>query len=268
MTKTEDPIVARYLEEIGKASLLSREEELEVARRVRRGDPEAREKLISSNLRFVVTIAGKYKNRGLSFLDLVSEGNVGLIDAVDTFDPDRGFRLITHAAWRIRRSIGVALMNKSRMVRIPENKHRLIVDAEKSRRRLEQEKSRPITTNDISEDLGIDPEGLESAYSADRHTTSFLFNIAGEDDGDLLDFISDNSIPPEEFDTRDDVISGMKFLTGREHRVISEHYGLSGEEPRNMRSLAGDFGVSHERIRQIKDAALETLRSGRLRDYH
>jgi len=112
MTKTEDPIVARYLEEIGKASLLSREEELEVARRVRRGDPEAREKLISSNLRFVVTIAGKYKNRGLSFLDLVSEGNVGLIDAVDTFDPDRGFRLITHAAWRIRRSIG-AVIRKS-----------------------------------------------------------------------------------------------------------------------------------------------------------
>lgn len=267
-----------YLREIGKVPLLTPEEEPIIAKRIAEGDEEAKEQLINANLRLVIAIAKRYTGRGMPFLDLVQEGNTGLIKAVEKFDYTKGFKFSTYATWWIRQAINRSIADQARTIRIPVHMVETINKITRAQRQLVQELDREPTAEEISAKLDgfLSPERIREIQRLNQEPVSFETPIGEEEDSHLGDFVEDKeTMSPDEYTTRsllrDALYEVMKDLTDREERVLRLRYGLDDNHPRTLEEVGREFGVTRERIRQIEAKALKKLshqnRSKRLSDY-
>ena len=275
--KINDP-VKMYLKQIGCYKLLTQEEEVELAKRIQQGDQRAKNKLTQANLRLVVSIAKHYVGRGMLFLDLIQEGNLGLIKAVEKFDYTKGFKFSTYATWWIKQAITRAIADQARTIRIPVHMVETINKITRIQRQLVQEKGREPTAEEISEKLDgtLTPERIREIQKIALDPVSLETPIGEEDDSHLGDFIEDkDAVSPSEYTTksllRDELRLVMKELTDREERVLRLRYGLDDDRPRTLEEVGREFGVTRERIRQIEAKAIRKLRhptrSKRFGDY-
>lgn len=270
-----DP-VRMYLKEIGRIPLLTFDEEIDLAKRVEKGNQLAKQKLINSNLRLVVSIAKKYIGRGLSLLDLIQEGNQGLIRAVEKYDWRRGYKFSTYATWWIRQSVTRAIADQARTIRIPvhmvENINRFL----RSQRKLMQELGREPTPEEVAKVLGIEPDKALEIIKISQNPASLEAPVGDEEDSRLGDFIHDSSAPTL-FDSasrellKEQVDQVLGTLSDRERRVLVERFGLNDGRPKTLEEVGRMFQVTRERIRQIEAKALRKLRhpsrGNKLRDY-
>ncbi len=274
-SRSTDP-VRMYLREIGKVDLLTEEDEVELAKKIEKGDKESFEHLTRANLRLVVSIAKKYMGRGLSFLDLIQEGNTGLMRAVEKFDWRRGFKFSTYATWWIRQAITRALADQARTIRIPVHMVETINKYRKVERQLEQRHERAIRPSEVAEEMGIDPEKAEQIVKIAQKTASIETPVGKEEDTRLKEFIEDKkTLSPFEA-TSQELLRGhiaevLNSLSPREKRVLELRFGLLDGRSRTLEEVGREFDVTRERIRQIEAKALRKLRhpsrSKRLRDY-
>lgn len=274
-TTTSDPI-RMYLKEIGSYNLLTKDEEVELAKRVEKSDEDAKAKLARANLRLVVSIAKKYMGRGLQFLDLIQEGNIGLMRAVDKFDWRRGFKFSTYATWWIRQAITRAIADQAKTIRIPVHMVETINKYKKTERQLEQKLERSPTPEEIAKIMGIEPEKAHEIIKISQNPTSLETPVGKEEDTRLKEFIEDEvTLSPFESASRE-LLKGhigevLHTLNAREKRVLELRFGLKDGRTRTLEEVGKEFGVTRERIRQIEAKALRKLRhpsrSKRLRDY-
>ena len=271
----DDP-VRMYLREIGKIPLLSFDEELELAKRVINGDEEAKQKLAESNLRLVVSIAKKYVGRGMLFLDLIQEGNMGLIKAVEKFDYTKGYKFSTYATWWIRQAITRAIADQARTIRIPVHMVETINKLIRTSRHLLQQLGREPTPEEIAQEMEIPVEKVTEIQKIAQDPVSLETPIGEEDDSHLGDFIQDDDSPaPQDAAAytllREQLEEVMKTLTPREAKVLKLRFGLEDGKSRTLEEVGKEFNVTRERIRQIEAKALRKLRhpsrSKKLRDY-
>ena len=262
---TEDP-VRMYLKEIGTVALLTAEEELELAKRKTEGDPIAKEKLIEANLRLVVSIAKRYTGRGMSFLDLVQEGNLGLIKGVEKFDYTKGYKLSTYATWWIRQSVTRALADHARTIRVPVHMVETINRMSKMQRKLTLELGYEPSTKELADALDMTEDKVLEIMQIAREPASLETPIGEEDDSNLGDFVADNNtVTPEAniesvmLREHSDVL--LKDLKDREREVIILRFGLRDGHPRTLEEVGKIFSVTRERIRQIEAKALRKLRN-------
>lgn len=275
-TKTNDP-VKMYLKEIGRVDLLTAKEEVEIAKRIEAGDEDARALLISANLRLVVSIAKKYVGRGMLFLDLIQEGNMGLIKAVEKFDYTKGFKFSTYATWWIRQAITRAIADQARTIRVPVHMVETINKLTRHQRQLVQELGREPTAEEIAAKMGeITPEKVREIQKIALDPVSLETPIGEEDDSHLGDFIEDkDAISPDEYTNnqllKDEINMVLEGLTEREEKVLRLRFGLYDGKTRTLEEVGREFNVTRERIRQIEAKALRKLkhpsRSKRLRDF-
>ena len=271
----DDPVKA-YLKEIGQVPLLSAEEEQTLARAARAGDADARRRLSEANLRLVVSVAKRYAGRGLPFLDLIQEGNLGLMKAAEKFEPDRGFKFSTYATWWIRQSITRAIADQGRTIRIPVHLVEHINRVRKTAGELLRKNGREPTAEEIAVRLEMEPDRVRELLQLAQEPVSLETPVGEEEDAHLEDFIQDEEagIPVDEAGRqllRQELMSVLKSLTPREERVITLRFGLDDGRPRTLEELGKEFNVTRERIRQIEAKALRKLRhpsrAKRLRDY-
>ena len=271
----DDPVKA-YLKEIGQVPLLSAEEEQTLARAARAGDADARRRLSEANLRLVVSVAKRYAGRGLPFLDLIQEGNLGLMKAAEKFEPDRGFKFSTYATWWIRQSITRAIADQGRTIRIPVHLVEHINRVRKTAGELLRKNGREPTAAEIAVRLEMEPDRVRELLQLAQEPVSLETPVGEEEDAHLEDFIQDEEagIPVDEAGRqllRRELMSVLKSLTPREERVITLRFGLDDGRPRTLEELGKEFNVTRERIRQIEAKALRKLRhpsrAKRLRDY-
>ena len=265
-----EDLVKAYLQEIGKVPLLTREEEVELAKRVQQGDEKAKEKMALANLRLVVSIAKRYKGLGLPLLDLIQEGNIGLMKAVEKFDWTKGYKFSTYATWWIRQAISRALADKSRTIRIPAH----IIEAIRKLYKLEeeyvQEYGVPPTLEELAEQLDLPLEEVERVKKAAQYTSS-LERPVGEDGDALEDFIGNEESPSpvrEAFSAlqKEELFRALEKLEYRERRILELRYGLYDNKTRTLEEVGKAFGISRERVRQIEKEALEKLKAMKLRE--
>ncbi len=255
----------KYLQEIGEVDLLIPEEEVRLAKKIRRGDQKSLEKLTKANLRFVVSVAKQYQNQGLSLGDLINEGNLGLIKAAKRFDETRGYKFISYAVWWIRQSILQALAEQSRVVRLPLNRVGALNKIGKMYSNLEQEFEREPTPEEIAEVLDISPfEVTDTMKMSGRHLSMDAPFSQGEDNR-LLDIIHNNSQPPPDQTLLKESLSqevdrALATLSGREAEVVRLYFGLNREHPLTLEEIGERFALTRERVRQIKEKALRRLR--------
>ena len=262
---TEDP-VRMYLKEIGTVALLTAEEELELAKRKTEGDPIAKEKLIEANLRLVVSIAKRYTGRGMSFLDLVQEGNLGLIKGVEKFDYTKGYKLSTYATWWIRQSVTRALADHARTIRVPVHMVETINRMSKMQRKLTLELGYEPSTKELADALEMTEEKVLEIMQIAREPASLETPIGEEDDSNLGDFVADNNTVTPEANIesvmlRDHIDVLLQDLKDREREVIILRFGLRDGHPRTLEEVGKIFSVTRERIRQIEAKALRKLRN-------
>ena len=265
-----EDLVKTYLQEIGKVPLLTREEEVELAKRIERGDEKAREKMALANLRLVVSIAKRYKGLGLPLLDLIQEGNIGLMKAVEKFDWTKGYKFSTYATWWIRQAISRALADKSRTIRIPAH----IIEAIRKLYKLEeehvQEHGAPPSLEELAKKLNLPLQEIERVKKASQYTGS-LERPVGEDGDALEDFIGDDEAhsPVREAFTalqKEELLRALARLEYRERRILELRYGLYDNRTRTLEDVGKEFNISRERVRQIEKEALEKLRAMKLRE--
>ncbi len=267
-----------YLKEIGKVRLLTAQEEVEIAQRIANGDEDAKQELINANLRLVISIAKRYAGRGMPFLDLIQEGNMGLIKAVEKFDYTKGFKFSTYATWWIRQAITRAIADQARTIRIPVHMVETINKITRAQRQLVQELGRDPTAEEISERLegSLSPDRIREIQCINQEPVSLETPIGEEDDSHLGDFIEDKEVvSPSEYTTKsllkDELYEVLQELTDREARVLELRYGLRDNHPRTLEEVGKEFGVTRERIRQIEAKAIKKLRhpnrAKRLGDY-
>ena len=261
---SDDP-VHLYLKEIGNYPLLSTEEEIELAKRIEDGDETAKQLLAESNLRLVVSIAKRYVGRGLSFLDLIQEGNLGLIKAVEKFDYTKGFKFSTYATWWIRQAITRSIADQSRTIRIPVHMSEIINKTYRTSRALLQDLGREPTEEELSEALNMPVEKVREVLKISSDPISLDIPIGEEDDSHLGDFIKDeNTLGPEEVATysslKDQISKLLDTLTEREQKVLMLRFGLTDGRTRTLEEVGKEFNVTRERIRQIEAKALRKLR--------
>ncbi|MDD4106671.1 MAG: RNA polymerase sigma factor RpoD [Candidatus Shapirobacteria bacterium] len=257
--------VRMYLKEIGKINLLTFEEEVSLAKSIEKGSQAARENLINANLRLVVSIAKKYIGRGLTFLDLVQEGNQGLMRAVEKFDWHRGFKFSTYATWWIRQAITRAIADQAKTIRIPVHMVETINKVYKATRALTQRLGKEPTVGEIAEEVGVTIEKVEEIYRISQDTTSLSTPVGDDEDSFLGDFIEDTTqmSPYEETSKellRESIEEVLSSLDERETKVLSLRFGLMGETPKTLEEVGKIFNVTRERIRQIEAKALRKLR--------
>ncbi|MCS7236579.1 MAG: RNA polymerase sigma factor RpoD [Armatimonadota bacterium] len=271
----DDP-VRMYLKEIGRVPLLTAQEEVELAKRMERGDEEAKRKLIEANLRLVVAIAKKYVGRGMLFLDLIQEGNLGLIRAVEKFDWRKGFKFSTYATWWIRQAITRALADQARTIRIPVHMVETINKLVRVSRQLLQQKGREPTPEEIAEEMKLPVERVREIMKIAQEPISLETPIGEEEDSHLGDFIEDaEALAPAEAASytmlKEQLEGVLETLTARERNVLKLRFGLEDGRPRTLEEVGREFGVTRERIRQIEAKALRKLRhpsrSKRLKDF-
>ncbi len=272
---SSDP-VRMYLREIGKHDLLKAEEEVSLAKKAEKGDVKAAEILARANLRLVVSIAKRYMGRGLQFLDLIQEGNIGLMRAVEKFDWRRGFKFSTYATWWIRQAITRAIADQAKTIRIPVHMVETINKYKKIERELEQKFERPPTPEEIAKIMEIEPEKAYEIIKISQATTSLEIPVGKEEDTRLKEFIPDDTtLSPFESASRellkDHIEDVLGTLNARERKVLELRFGLRDGRSRTLEEVGKEFGVTRERIRQIEAKALRKLRhpsrSKRLRDY-
>lgn len=265
VTNRETPSLDKYLHEIGKVELITAEEEVELARRIRKDDKEALNKLINANLRFVVSVSKQYQNQGLSLPDLINEGNLGLIKAAQRFDETRGFKFISYAVWWIRQSILQALAEQARIVRLPLNKIGSINKINKTFAELEQKFEREPTVLEIAQALELAPNDIkESLKSAGRHV-SMDAPISPDEEGNMYDLLynDDNPYPDRELlneSLRKEIERALSTLTYREANIVRLYFGLNGKHPHTLEEIGEEFNLTRERVRQIKEKAIKRLK--------
>jgi RNA polymerase primary sigma factor len=273
--KINDP-VRMYLKEIGRVDLLSAEEEIELAHRIEQGDEEAKKRLAEANLRLVVSIAKRYVGRGMLFLDLIQEGNMGLIKAVEKFDYQKGFKFSTYATWWIRQAITRAIADQARTIRIPVHMVETINKLIRVQRQLLQDLGREPTPEEIGEDMDLSPDKVREILKIAQEPVSLETPIGEEDDSHLGDFIEDQeATSPSEHAAyellKEQLEDVLDTLTDREENVLRLRFGLDDGRTRTLEEVGKVFGVTRERIRQIEAKALRKLRhpsrSKRLKDF-
>ena len=270
-----DP-VRMYLKEIGQIKLLTMDEELALADRILQGDPEAKTILAEANLRLVVSIAKRYVGRGMLFLDLIQEGNIGLMKAVDKFDVTKGYKFSTYATWWIRQAITRAIADQARTIRVPVHMVETINKLARIQRQLTLELNREPSEEELAKKMGMSVDKIREIYKISQEPVSLETPIGEEDDSHLGDFIKDeNNMSPEEYATnemlKDEISEVLLTLTEREEKVIRLRFGLEDGKSRTLEEVGQMFGVTRERIRQIEAKALRKLRhpsrSRKLKDY-
>ncbi|OAV45617.1 RNA polymerase sigma factor RpoD/SigA [Lewinella sp. 4G2] len=272
ITSRESIALEKYLSDIGKIDLLTPEDEARLARQIREGDEQALEKLTRANLRFVVSVAKQYQNQGLSLADLINEGNVGLIKAAKRFDETRGFKFISYAVWWIRQSIMAAIVEFSRLVRMPNNKAAGYTKVTKAIAAFQQQFEREPEPEELAEALDISLADVNRALSGRMRHLSFDAPIAGDDsDITMLD-----TLPTDEQNnpTRNvmaesltkEIAANLNMLAPRERTVLACYFGLDGEQQLNLEEIGDRFDLTRERVRQIKERAIRRLRRSQSRD--
>lgn len=270
-----DDSVKLYLREIGKIPLLTAEEEYELAQKIINGTEKekkkAKDKMAESNMRLVVSIAKRYSGRGLDFLDLIQEGNTGLLRAVEKFDPDKGFKFSTYATWWIRQAITRAIADQARTIRIPVHMVETINKVLRTQRRLTQELNREPSTEEIAKAMGMEPEKIEYVMKIKQDIASLDASVGrdGEDDDSSLgDFIEDEDrVSPEDSAAtqllKEQIASILQTLTDREQKIIKMRFGIGGGKSHTLEEVGAEFSVTRERIRQIEAKALTKLRKNK-----
>lgn len=266
VTNRETPSLDKYLHEIGKLGLLSAEEEVELASRIKKGDQKAFEKLIKANLRFVVSVSKQYQNQGLSLPDLINEGNVGLIKAAQRFDETRGFKFISYAVWWIRQSILQALAEQARIVRLPLNKIGSINRINRAFADLEQVYEREPTVQEIAEVLEMAPDDVKEALkSAGRHV-SMDAPIKEDEESTLYDVLLSKDTPSPDRglindSLRSEIERVLSILTYREANILRLYYGINTKYQFTLEEIGHEFNLTRERVRQIKEKAIKRLKN-------
>jgi len=254
-----------YLREINRIPLLSREEENEYATRAAAGDKQAKEILAKSNLRFVVNVAKKYQNQGLPLADLIAEGNIGLLNAIDHFDVTKGYHFISYAVWWIRQAILKAICEKSRMIRLPLNRANELVQIEKARGLFEGEISEEQEIQEVAKFLDMDPEHIKDIITISRELVSLDAPVYDEKNsttvGELIE--NEHHESPEQAaiqsGLRDDINEALSILTAKEREIVEYRFGLNGKRPMSLKEIGDRMHLTKERIRQIEKAALKKI---------
>lgn len=265
LSEISDDSIRMYLNEIGRVDLLSSEEEIELGKQIRAGSMEARKQLAAANLRLVVSIAKKYMGRGLSLLDLIQEGNVGLFRAVDKFDPDKGFKFSTYATWWIRQGVTRAIADQARTIRVPVHMIETINKFTHTYRRLTQEMTREPLMEELATELDMDIRKVRQIMRISQDILSLDAPVGSEEDTSLGDFIEDEKNPTPDNQTNMNLLKAnlyemLDFLTPRERKIIIMRFGLDGWDVHTLEEVGKEFGVTRERIRQIEAKTLEKLR--------
>ncbi len=260
-----DSSISWYLEQINKIPLLSREDEDKLARASREGDEIAKNKLIQANLRFVVSIAKKYQTSGISLLDLINEGNMGLIKAAEKFDPDRGYHFISYAVWWIRQAIILAISQKASLIRLPLNRTADIQKIEKVNKKLENKLGREPTPAEIAEDIDLNDEEINHLRNITQDFISLDSFYGDSEDTTILSMIVDSRIDSPDRKVLDESLKTalddiLSTLTESEREILRMRYGLNGYEPMSLQQIGDKFNLSKERIRQIEKKAIRRLR--------
>lgn len=267
ITNRESQSLEKYLQEIGKVEMISAEEEVRLAKLIKKGDQQALEKLTKANLRFVVSVAKQYQNQGLSLPDLINEGNLGLIKAASRFDETRGFKFISYAVWWIRQSIIQALAEQARIVRLPLNKVGLSNKVNKALQALEQQFEREPSVEELSEFLNIDAEEVVASLGSGFRHLSMDMPLSDGEDSTLMDVLQNpNASETDEQLVRIDSMKqeierSLRVLTERQQEVIRLFFGIGEDHPISLEEIGERFGITRERVRQIKDKAITKLRS-------
>ena len=255
-----------YLREINKIPLLTREEEVYLARSARDGSQDAKDKLIQANLRFVVNVAKKYQNQGLTLSDLISEGNLGLITAVDKFDVDKGYHFISYAVWWIKQSILKAICEKSRMIRLPLNRANELLQIEKVKREIGSNKDGEADIEEIADFLDMDKSRINDLINASKEFVSLETPLSSDKDANTIsDLMEDTKgADPEEVlidrTLQESIEEVLSTLTEKESNVIKYRFGLNGERPHSLKEIGDKYNLTKERIRQIEKKAISRLR--------
>lgn len=265
ITNRESESLEKYLQEIGHEELLSTDEEVELAQRIKKGDRKALEKLTKANLRFVVSVAKQYQNQGLSLSDLINEGNLGLIKAAEKFDETRGFKFISYAVWWIRQSILQAIAEQSRIVRVPLNQVGSVSKINRMLSKFEQEFERRPSTDEISERVDIPEDKVDEAMMANaRHVSVDAPFVDGEDNS-LLDVLVNDDAPMADRmlvieSLREEINRALTSLNERERNIIEAFFGINQTTEMTLEEIGEKFGLTRERVRQIKEKAIRKLR--------
>ena len=265
ITNRESEALDKYLQEIGKEEMISVEEEVELAQRIRKGDHKALERLTKANLRFVVSVAKQYQNQGLSLPDLINEGNVGLIKAAEKFDETRGFKFISYAVWWIRQSILQAIAEQSRIVRLPLNQVGSVNKINKVLNKFEQEHERRPSVEEISETLDLPEDKVDEAINVSGHHVSVDAPFVDGEDNSLLDVLVNDDAPMADRSLlveslKAEINKALKVLNDRERNVVEAFYGINQPEM-TLEEIGTKFGLTRERVRQIKEKAIRRLRT-------
>lgn len=264
VTNRDTPSLDKYLQEIGKVELISPEEEVNLARRIRSGDEAALKKLINANLRFVVSVAKQYQNQGMTLPDLINEGNLGLMKAAQRFDETRGFKFISYAVWWIRQSILQGLAEQARIVRLPVNKIGSINRINRAFAKLEQEFEREPNSLEIAEILEMVPDDVKDALKTNGRTVSMDAPISSEEDNTMYDVLQSNETPSPDRNLINESLSyeierALSTLSFREAKVLKLYFGLGMKHPFTLEEIGEELKLTRERVRQIKEKAIKRI---------
>ncbi|GMO57189.1 MAG: RNA polymerase sigma factor RpoD/SigA [Treponemataceae bacterium] len=265
-SSASDEVIALYIKDVNRIKLLTRDEERELALKAQNGDKEAKERIVNANLRFVINIAKKYQNHGLELSDLISEGNIGLLTAIDRFEVERGYHFISYAVWWIRQSILKAICEKSRPIRLPLNRANELVQIERARKMVMGEKSDREEIQEIADILGMDKDHVQDIINVSRDMISLDCEVNRNEDGGnaIGDLLEDKRYEtPEDsivsLTMREDIDDVLSTLDEKEAGIIRLRYGLGGAKPLSLKQVGDEFRLTKERIRQIEKKAIKRL---------